>query len=70
MTRHSLLLALVTTAGLAMPGAALADDDNDANRIFRGFAAPQFDMPGWDRDNDRWWNRAYRVGHADDDDDD
>ena len=70
MTRHSFLLALAATAGLAMPGAALADDDNDAGRILRGFATSQFDTPGWHRDNDHWWNGAYRVGHDDDDDDD
>ena len=70
MTRHSLLLALATSAGLAMPGAALADDNDDNNRILRGLAASQFEMQGRDRNDDRWWGGAYRVGHDDDHDDD
>ena len=67
MTRHSLLLALATSAGLAMPGAALADDNDDGNRILRGLATSQFDMQGRDRNDDRWWGGAYRVGYDDDD---
>ena len=70
MTQHSLLLALATSAGLAMPGAALADDNDDNNRILRGLAASQFDMQGRDRNDDRWWGGPYRVGHDDDHDDD
>lgn len=70
MTKHSLLLALAATASLAVPGAALADDD-DVGRILRGFIAPGFHVPGWDRDDDdHRWGYGYRIRQDDDDDDD
>jgi hypothetical protein len=69
MTRHSFLLALAMTAGLAMPGLALADDDNDATRILRGLVAPQFHGFFWDQDDDRRWEHGFRFRHDDDDDD-
>ena len=68
MTKHSLLLALATTASLALPGAALADDD-DVSRILRGFVAPQFHGAFWDRDDDHRWGYSYRIRQDDDDDD-
>lgn len=71
MTTYRSLLALVMTASLALPGAALAGDDNDANRILRGVLAPQSHGPFWDRDDDRRWEYGYRIrGDVDDDDDD
>ncbi|MFC3169671.1 hypothetical protein [Paracoccus fontiphilus] len=67
MTRHCLLLALAAGASLAIPGAALADDD-DVGRILRGFIAPGFHVPGWDRDDDnRRWGYSHRIRHDDDD---
>lgn len=67
MTRHSFLLALAATASLALPGAALADNDNDAGRILRGFVAPQFHGYVWDLDDDHRWGYSYRIRHDDDD---
>ena len=66
MTKHRLLLALATTASLALPGAALADDD-DVSRILRGFVAPPFHEAFWDRDDDHRWGYGYRIRHDDDD---
>ena len=71
MTRHSFLIALAATASLALPGAALADDDEGVSRILRGFVAPQYHGPFWDRDDDdSRWEYSYRIRHDDDDDDD
>lgn len=72
MTRHGFLLALAATASLALPGAALADDDDDGvSRVLRGFIAPHYHGPFWDRDDDhRRWEYSYRIRHDDDDDDD
>ena len=66
MTRHRFLLALAATASLALPGAALADDDDDVTRILRGFVVPQFHGPVWDRDDDRRWDYRYRIRDDDD----
>jgi hypothetical protein len=68
MTRHRFLLALTMTTGLAMPGAALAGDNDDANPILRGFVSPQYHAPSWDRDDDDYrWGHSYRISRDDDD---
>lgn len=71
MTPYRSLLALAVTASLALPSAAVAGDDDDANRILRGVIAPQSHAQFGDRDDDRRWEYGYRIrGDVDDDDDD
>ncbi|WEF25697.1 hypothetical protein [Paracoccus sp. S3-43] len=69
MTRHRLLIALATAASLAMPGIALADDDDDVRRPLRGIAAPQIHWSIWGWDDGRRWFYGRPARHDHDDDD-
>lgn len=68
MNHRSLFLGLALAAGLAVPGAALADDNDDG--FVRGIIAQQFFAPWLDRGDDGPRRQVHRGWRDDDDDDD